>query len=136
MQAGYKPVLAGGCLRDSLNDKPISNWDIIISLNDSNMSVPQALGFLGRYSDDYEGMPANQHLLGVYKIERPVPIDVIRVDIPPEHYIHETFDIGLCEIWWCPETGLHTTKAFEKEANGGMGICKVQRTQGNQISCI
>lgn len=98
-------IIAGGCLRDADNDRPINDIDVFVGSRyaDSAYAALLADGYvLGKRLDEaYMTMDGSIKCCSYFEREGSLPVNVIeiygRCDL--EHQL-ERFDFGICAIAW------------------------------------
>ena len=121
-------LVAGGCIRDFLNDKPIKDIDIFttIDVGMANNTGFKAVGivFKDYISGEYDG-PSND-VVGVLKCTfEGYNVEIISVKLPGVAYnalpwlkshVVDNFDLDICKVWFDPDKDkVHKTGAYRKD---------------------
>jgi len=110
-------ILAGGAIRDVYHDKQIKDYDFFISRDNRDADIYDedfwietlnlnTTGILCDHirnvSDDEDGSCSDSnHVEIVWEIEKYSGeiYNIVILDINPEKYVNEYFDIGLCKVY-------------------------------------
>lgn len=124
-------LVAGGCIRDYLNHRPIKDIDILLPSDVALAGVQfDSAGITDMKCEvekDYLGENSNPNLECVLKCKfEGYDIDILCVkDISLEQYIHDTFDYGICKVWFDPKQDkIIRTPAYERDVrNRTLTLC-------------
>jgi hypothetical protein len=115
-EAFPEAIIAGGALRDAYHKKQIKDYDIFISAEDAEEDIyDESLWIdlldlktegilcdeITNVSDNEEGSCTGRNFIDVvWEINKNyIDYNIIAIDMDPEVYVNEHFDIGLCKAY-------------------------------------
>lgn len=130
-------IIAGGAIRDSAFDKPVSDVDIFLSFNDRDETSGITKDYkntkwLGYWFDKLGANKSTDHatyiggssslgdmntnLLAAWEVEKnETKYQIMLLDKNPELFVEEDFDFGICKAF-CDGTKVRFTDKFIKDA--------------------
>lgn len=99
-------IIAGGAIRDTLNNRPVKDIDVFIDARYKHAwnqwcNHGRRLGKNDQYAvsamvDDVYELPAGLSALGYDSL----PIQLIFLRCAPTEYVSDYFDFGICKTWY------------------------------------
>lgn len=115
----HTAILAGGAVRDYLNDKPISDYDIFIQGGRDQENVLKRLcakyGLThskpSEYSKKFKSVTVN-----FADIDKPVQLIFLDSSMDPKRYVQNTFDYGICMCYFDLEK-VHVFDEYKRDVD-------------------
>lgn len=137
INVGWNAIIAGGAVRDTYHDRPVSDIDIFVKEDDKMLSMlgsnyasqkwtdywKQMFNYteskndkIRFFGDGYVFNVLDDDICGVWEIRKGLKkYQIIMLKQDPRDYVSEKFDFGLCRAY-CDGRKLHFTNEFLEDS--------------------